>query len=154
MKEWKEDLGIEELGNGMEVTRMETENQICKCGHGIELHNSMCDYSIDFACPCKKYRPQTKPDKKTAPKHWDDVTHVAPKGEFKAGKPSEFNLSDKFQFGEEFACGEKFYLEEDVKEFIKRLKQTFCPLSNYPCKHPTCILRNEEIDKLTGDKLI
>jgi hypothetical protein len=50
---------------------------------------------------------------------WDSCTHVAPKGEFKA----ESNLSEKkinpMILQEKYPC----YLEKDVKEFIKDIKE-------------------------------
>lgn len=78
----------------------------------------------------------------------------------------EFNLSEKFQFGEEFATGERFYLEEDVKEFIKRLKEDFVKNFQDACAYQLLHRKNDEeaydlmndwfchkIDKLAGEEL-
>jgi len=54
----------------------------------------------------------------------------------------EFNLSENI-----YADGTRL-LVEDVKEFIKRLKE----LNKRMLKH--CVVLNQEIDKLAGEKLI
>ena len=60
----------------------------------------------------------------------------------------EFNLSEKAE-AKYFAVddGESVYLEEDVKEFIKRLKER---INREP--HDGQIIR--DINELSGDKLI
>ena len=57
----------------------------------------------------------------------------------------EFNLSEKRQ-----ECVDTWrYREEDVKEFIKRLKEEFDYETYYPFEK-----LEKAIDKLAGDKLI
>jgi len=58
---------------------------------------------------------------------------------------TDFNLSDNWHGGHD----QTYYLEEDVKEFIKRLKEGLkhFPIVNYK---EIC----EFIDKLAGEKLI
>lgn len=56
----------------------------------------------------------------------------------------EFNLSDKFHFGDEMLeSGDRYYTEDDIKEFIRLLKETLKFTSE----------ELEFIDKLAGEKL-
>ena len=60
------------------------------------------------------------------------------------------NLSDKkINMGTDFNPPYWLYPEEDVKEFIKELKENIGMWETIQC-HKVC----EEIDKLAGDKLI
>ena len=62
--------------------------------------------------------------------------------------PEEFNLSEKM--GKE-PFNEDFIHIEDIKEFIKRLKEEIVNPIEYQCG---CCCDNEKrIDKLVGDKL-
>ena len=66
-------------------------------------------------------------------------------------------LSDKFHFGDEMIdSGDRYYSEEDVKEFIKRLKEEM----KMPEDEEYVVggklltaMQNVLIDKLAGDKL-
>lgn len=64
---------------------------------------------------------------------------------------NEFNLSDKGQESSSLTTDDEnfaiIYLDKDVKEFIKRLKEKCEGYENYKYAH-------EDIDKLAGDKLI
>ena len=62
-----------------------------------------------------------------------------------------FNLSEKRIDGSWADTGEHFYSEEDIKEFIKRLKERI--INQIPrLEGDGWIIR--EINKLAGDKLI
>ena len=64
-------------------------------------------------------------------------------------KEKEFNLSEKSN--DEIDIGRRYYWEEDIKEFIKRLKEE---IKDYlvPLGNREILLK--EIDKLAGEKLI
>jgi len=63
----------------------------------------------------------------------------------------DFNLSEKVYKIIGWGNYEEFFSREDVKEFIKRLKESFIDTNNLGYSK-TRIL--EKIDKLSGDKLI
>jgi len=71
--------------------------------------------------------------------------------EFEEKKLKEFKtLSDKRQ---DHGNGiTKYYCEPDVKEFIKRIKETVLGLSDHNQDHDILFI-NDEIDKLAGEKL-
>ena len=60
---------------------------------------------------------------------------------------SEWNLSDKINFSEDVGKGHNYY-EEDIQEFIRRLKEAF----NKPMG--TLLIHDKIIDQLAGEKLI
>ena len=72
----------------------------------------------------------------------------------------EFNLSEKEQMTQIFGDSVFYFKKEDIKEFIKRLKEAQINLwENYgDGKKPYdvdefSIMLNKEIDKLVGEKL-
>ena len=70
--------------------------------------------------------------------------------------PTEFNLSEKRKelsnYGlkdrESFGGAAKFYREDDVKEFIRLLKESY-----FPCDVCSVVVTVDTIDKLAGENL-
>ncbi len=104
---------------------MNQENQICKCGHTKDWHDSdNCGHieieTGDPDCQCKKFEP----------------------------KMTEFNLSENQSTFEDDDREKTYWYREDfVKEFIKKLKEArlFFVSNDKDC--------NAIIDKLAGEKL-
>lgn len=94
--------------------------------------------------------------KKTAP-NWDDVTHVAPKGEFRA---EEFNLSEKIRYlGTGKSSDDEIFKSKDVREAVRLLKRVLkynlVIKENFISLSETAFEKDivEEIDKIFGEKL-
>ena len=80
--------------------------------------------------------------------------------EFLEKQEKEFNLSEKLtknivDVGLDVEAQDYYAKEEDIKEFIKRLKEICQGLVDCVKKEHPCFRWNgwEEIDKLAGDKL-
>lgn len=65
---------------------------------------------------------------------------------------SKFNLSEKVRLAEHNAYGDKVIPLEDVKEFIRLLKEAYS--KKYDGCDDEVKALHREIDKLAGDKLI
>jgi hypothetical protein len=73
------------------------------------------------------------------------------KEETLSDKRGEWNIKTGWEQTESLGGAAKFYKEEDVKEFIKKLKESFGKGSH---KYFTPRSIKDHIDKLAGDKLI
>ena len=129
------------------------------CGH---VANAVCHYSPHFAgeCPCKKYKAKNHSPEIVQPR---DSSTAGKKPHGRVSRHVEkvqgtFNLSEK-RVGYK---GFYHYPEEDVKEFIRRLKEH--SVETHDCDEnckgdgaceiaESLIIRKDFLNKLAGDDL-
>lgn len=158
--------------------KMTPENQTCECGHEIDFHieqvNGKAVAGECFKCPCKKFKAKDNVFKLTKrctglcwhckkPKNHSQQEKSSMSSQIKwkpVGTLSD-KIKDKFSDIEKLQSddGLKWILQEDVKEFIQKLKEEF-PLDKINIRqvgmtriHMLLISFHDKIDKLAGDKL-
>jgi len=149
---------------------MTTEN-ICECGHSKERHFNLIPagkglHSIlgkcNQNCSCKKFKPQSQEQfsRRASSQATPDTQTPEANSELNTRTSGDFVLSDKLniQVGSQDPDLYHWYKEEDVKEFVRRLKEMFkgVVLSHRENEDGeyTYIHAHDEIDKLAGEKLI